>query len=150
MSKRSNELEGFEVTSLNRRDLIKKALTAGGAVYVAPMILASAVPASAQGSPGPSPQCVGANCSNFIPNCSPTPNCFCWTIATGGGFCGLNFLCSSVADCGAGNTCPAGFVCAIDTCCVVPKCTPVSSLCPASRVLENVPELRGLTAAGIR
>ena len=150
MGRIADDKKGFDV-KVNRREMIKKAIQAGGVAYVAPMVLASATPASAQVSPGPSPQCLGANCGNFIPNCSTSPDCFCWTLSTGGGFCGQNFLCADFNNCGTGNTCPPGFVCAVDTCCDIPKCTPVSSLCPPNPGPSFVsPSLTGLTAAGPR
>ena len=71
---------------VNRRELIKKTLQVGGAAYVAPMVLASAVPLSAQGSPGPNPQCIGATCTTFIP-CATNAACVCVTSSSGGGFC---------------------------------------------------------------
>lgn len=138
MSRIADDKKEFNV-KVDRREMIKAAIKAGGVAYVAPMILASATPASAQVSQGPSPQCIGSNCENFIPNCSTDDNCFCWTLSTGGGFCGSDFFCDTVPTCGDGNTCAPGSVCAIDTCCVVPKCTPVSSLCPPAPAVLSTP-----------
>ena len=128
-------------TRTSRRALIKKGLAIGGAAYVAPMIVGAVTPVSGQQISNPSPGCIGASCGNFI-SCAGG-NCFCWTLSTGGGFCGTDFFCNSVPDCtgdpGFPLTCPPGSVCAVNTCCVVPKCTPVSSLCvtPTNNVFPS-------------
>jgi len=143
----SEELGGKTLAArTTRRSMMKKGLALGSVGYVAPMIIGAVTPVSAQVS-NPSPGCVGANCSTFI--ACVGVNCFCWTLSTGGGFCGLNFLCSSVADCtGTPLTCPSGFVCAVNTCCVTPKCTPVSSLCTSPGTAPAIPPGSGLSASG--
>jgi hypothetical protein len=120
--------DGWGAARATRRQMMKKGLALGSAAYVAPMIVGAVTPVSAQGVSNPSPGCAGASCGNFIA-CSGT-NCFCWTLSTGGGFCGLDFSCGGAATCtGVGNTCPAGSVCTVNTCCGAPTCTLISTLC---------------------
>jgi hypothetical protein len=127
----------------NRRELIIKSLKLGSAAYVVPMVLSSATPALAQVT---NPACVGAACDNFIP-CNNNQSCFCFTLASGGGFCSLDFFCDSVSQCGAGNTCPAGFVCAVNTCCEIPVCAPISGTCPPPGVNVPTPSFTSGSAA---
>jgi hypothetical protein len=126
-------------TRVDRRSMIKRALTLGGAAYVAPMILSTATPVSAQGvtpPPGgsPNPECTGATCATFSQfPCSSNPDCVCTTLAAGGGFCVPGSTsCASLAACGAGNTCPAGSLCVVNTCCAGAVCVPTSLTCPPS------------------
>jgi hypothetical protein len=134
---------------------MKKGLALGSAAYVAPMIVGAVTPVSAQSVSNPSPGCVGASCATFIA-CNPNPNCFCWTLSTGGGFCGMDFLCSNAGCSGVGNTCAAGFICAVNTCCGVPKCTLISSLCTSVTTSDRTissstplfPPGSGLSASG--
>jgi hypothetical protein len=135
MGVRDVRLEDSE-NRVNRRELIKKTLQMSGAAYVAPMVLAAAVPLSAQGSPGPNPQCIGASCTTFIP-CATNPNCVCITSSSGGGFClDGTTSCAVIGPCGPapGFTCPAGSFCAVDTCCGQPICAPfsASAVCQAT------------------
>jgi hypothetical protein len=155
MSGERSDKDGLGATRTTRRQLMKKGLALGSAAYVAPMIVGAVTPVSAQGVSNPSPGCEGATCATFIA-CSGV-NCFCWTLSTGGGFCGMNFLCSPAASCsGVGNTCPAGQVCTVGTCCGSPKCILVSSLCtttaPARAPSSDTPPLfppgSGLSASG--
>jgi hypothetical protein len=134
---------------------MKKGLALGSAAYVAPMIVGAVTPVLAQGVSNPSPGCAGSRCGAFIP-CSGV-NCFCWTLSTGGGFCGLDFSCGSAVGCsGVGNNCPAGSVCTVNTCCGVPKCVLGTSLCvsiaPADRTISSMPQPppkgSGLAASG--
>lgn len=116
----------------NRREAIKRALKAGGVAYVAPIVLGSAVPASAQVSPGPNPECVSATCATFVP-CNSNSACVCVASSTGGGFCVLGSTsCSAVGPCGAapGYACPAGSFCALNTCCGSPVCVMFSASTP--------------------
>lgn len=121
MSASDDRLLGSKV---DRRELIKKTLQLGGAAYVAPMVLASAVPLSAQGSPGPNPGCIGATCTTFIP-CAVNPSCVCVQSSGGGGFCVDGATsCGAIGNCGPAPTftCPSGSFCAVNTCCGVPVC----------------------------
>ena len=108
----------------SRRDVIKKALKAGGVAYVAPMVLGSVLPAAAQGSGNPNPNCAAATCATFV-QCNTNSSCVCVSSSSGGGFCVLGSTsCAAVGNCGAapGYACPAGSFCAVNTCCGVPVC----------------------------
>jgi hypothetical protein len=107
-----DDLKGFEVKALNRRELMKRTLQVSAAAYVAPMILASETPASAQISA----TCIGATCVSFIP-CQNNPNCVCFSLANGQGFCGIGVSCAGLASCSLASPCAAGFVCQVFTCC---------------------------------
>ena len=107
-----SELPGFEVKALSRRDLMKRTLQVSAAAYVAPMILGATTPLSAQISAA----CVGATCDSFIA-CQDNPNCVCFSLANGTGFCGTGVSCSGLAACSLAAPCGAGFVCQVNTCC---------------------------------
>src|SRR5688572_4465727 len=109
---RKDEVTGFEVKALNRRELMKRTLQVSAAAYVAPMILAAETPTSAQVSAA----CVGATCANFIP-CQGNPSCVCFSLADGSGFCGVGVSCAGLTPCSLAAPCPAGFVCQVNTCC---------------------------------
>ena len=115
----------------SRREALRRALKAGGVAYVAPMVLGSAAPASAQAS-GPNPECTGATCATFVP-CNSNSACVCVRSSAGGGYCVLGSTsCSDVGPCGAapGYACPAGSFCALDTCCGSPVCVMFSASTP--------------------
>jgi hypothetical protein len=100
-------------TSPSRRDAIKRALAASGAAYVAPMILGSASPASAQAISGTT--CVG--CGQLQPFATCAPNCSCYGRASTsglgcvqlnpvGGQCGgVPTTCNLDSECGPGELC---------------------------------------------
>ena len=132
MSEIKDVLKSPEGIRVNRRELIKKSLQIGGAAYVAPMVMASVAKVSAQGSPGPNPECQGATCSTFVA-CAANSACVCVRSATGGGFCVLGSTsCSAIGPCGASPdfACPAGSFCAVDTCCSGPVCVSFGASTP--------------------
>lgn len=112
MLPKNSDGKGIEIKALNRRELMKRTLQLGTAAYVAPMILASETPVGAQVSA----TCVGATCQTFIP-CQGNPNCVCFSLADGSGFCGTGVSCSGLAACSLANPCAGGFVCQVNTCC---------------------------------
>jgi hypothetical protein len=117
--------KGIEVKALNRRDLMKRTLQLGTAVYVAPMILAHETPVGAQVSAA----CVGATCDNLF-NCQGSESCFCFALADGSGFCGTSVFCEGLAACSLVAPCSAGFVCQVDTCCDSPGiCVAATTAC---------------------
>jgi hypothetical protein len=136
MDERADRLSRAGMATVDRRDFIRKALKVGSVAYVAPMILASVEPVSAQAAvtvPGnPNPECVGATCTTFK-QCSSNPDCVCTTTSTGGGFCVPGSTqCNTLTACGAGNSCPAGSLCVLNSCCSGPVCVPTSLTCPPS------------------
>jgi len=94
---------------VDRRTLIKRALAASGAVYVAPMILGTASPASAQVISG---SCPGPECDDT--GCGPDGECACVSIL-GGSACvvpSCTFVaCDSHADCGPDGVCMTSDCC---------------------------------------
>lgn len=119
--------DGQPALRINRRDLLKKSLQVGGAAYVAPIVMSSVAKVSAQQSPGPNPECVGATCETFVP-CSSNSDCICVRSSNGGGYCVPGSTsCSIIGNCGPapGYACPEGSFCAVDTCCEQgPICAP--------------------------
>ncbi len=114
-----------ELAAVNRRELMKRSLRVGGIAYVAPMILAAATPASAQISQA----CVGATCQTFIP-CQNNPNCVCFSLANGSGWCGIGVSCAGLTPCSLQTPCPTGFVCQVNTCCgAAGICVNVNTAC---------------------
>ncbi len=125
----------------SRRDVIKKALKAGGVAYVAPMVLGSVVPAAAQVSTGPNPECAAATCTTFVA-CNSNASCVCVSSSTGGGYCVLGATsCTAIGNCGAAPdyTCPAGSFCAINTCCNVPVCVAFTASTPCQLPSGSAP-----------
>ena len=136
---RDVELRGVGSAKSSRRDVLKKALTAGGAIYVAPMVIGSVTKVSAQGISGINPACVGATCVNFLP-CNGNENCVCFSLADGQGFCGTGVSCAGLAACSAVSPCGAGFVCQVNTCCgAAGICVPSSTACPPPGVPASAP-----------
>jgi hypothetical protein len=88
--------------------MIRRALTAGGAAYVAPMIIGSAVPASAQAISGQ--VCQGV-CTSQFGACGPT--CSCYVDASGSGLVCVDYNgpCASGTECDSNADCPAGWTC---------------------------------------
>ena len=87
MISRDHDSEGVD-----RRTLIKRMLTAGSIGYVAPMILASSAPASAQVISG---ACSNPGCASGV--CGPSgSNCACITIVGGATACVVAF-CTDIA-----------------------------------------------------
>jgi hypothetical protein len=66
MADRVHPTHSASATGLNRRDLIKKGLALGSVGYVAPMILGSAVPASAQPVSGSGCSSATTDCNDFV------------------------------------------------------------------------------------
>jgi hypothetical protein len=61
--------------------------------------------------------------------CTADPDCLCFRLSDGSGWCGSGSVsCGSVDECDGGE-CPAGFVCQVDTCCEVPICVPIETGC---------------------
>jgi hypothetical protein len=119
---------GSEPGGLSRRQIIKRIGVGTAVVWATPAITslgARAYAATDGGSPAPHPECIGANCSTFIPCSSSNTDCVCVTTPQGGFCIPGSTLCSTLEVCAAGNICPPGSVCAIDTCCVNPVCVPI-------------------------
>jgi cysteine-rich repeat protein len=73
------------------------------------------------------PPCSGETCGNFTGTCNPSfpGECFCFTVAEGGGNCADDFQCSTAQSCPGGtSTCPPGTTCYVSTCCGGPTCGP--------------------------
>ena len=120
----------------DRRDLIKKAL-ALAPLYVAPAVLVSSRPV--MGQVISNPECAGANCQNFI-DCSNDPNCVCFTLADGSGFCGEGVSCAGLDFCDLATPCATGFVCQVDTCCGADGiCVPDTTQCVTGRASSPPP-----------
>ncbi len=122
----------IENRTTSRRELIKKAVKAGGVAYVAPMVLGSVVPAAAQASAGPNPECAAATCATFVA-CNSNSSCVCVSSSSGGGYCVLGSTsCSAIGPCGAAPdyTCPSGAFCALNTCCSGPVCVAFTASTP--------------------
>ncbi len=88
------------------------------------------------------PICEGKTCGNFRGDCNASfpGQCFCFSVAEGGGLCVDDFLCNSAQDCPGGSSdCPAGKTCYVDTCCGVPKCGPAT----CTGVLQTVSAVGG-------
>jgi hypothetical protein len=129
-----------ERAGTSRRDMLKRGLKVGSIAYAAPMVVGSVTRLSAQAS-GINPACVGATCANFIP-CNNNPNCVCFTLADGQGFCGTGVSCAGLTPCSLASPCAAGFVCQVNTCCgAAGICVPSSTACPPPTVA--VPPLVG-------
>lgn len=109
--------------SESRRDLIRRGLKLGGAVYVAPVIVAAARPVSALAAvTNPNPQCAGQTCGNFT-SCNNNSGCACASTLSGGGICANGqAACNSLQTCSAQTPCPSGYTCVINTCCETPIC----------------------------
>ncbi|CAF4554213.1 unnamed protein product [Rotaria socialis] len=81
-------------------------------------------------------QCRAATCSNFTACSSSNPNCFCYSVATGGGICGVSMSCAGLLPCNNSTlTCNnSQSVCIVNTCCIKPVCFPLvsasNSVCP--------------------
>jgi len=109
---------------------MKRALALGPAVYAAPAILGSTTTVFAQVTAA----CAGQTCANFT-NCLGNPNCFCFSLANGTGFCGTSISCSGLLACSVQNPCAAGFVCQVNTCCgAAGICVPTSTQCTPQAV----------------
>lgn len=106
---------------------MKRTLQVSAAAYVAPMILGATTPLSAQISAA----CVGATCETFIA-CQGNPNCVCFSLADGTGFCGTGVSCSGLAACSLAAPCGAGFVCQVNTCCGA------AGICVSSQTACNI------------
>ena len=100
---------------VNRRAVIRKGLIAGGVGYVAPMILGSATPVSAQHVSGDACGC-STPCNTVIP-CNGNSACNCWVLYTDSAcFCGSLAPNTCSSPCTTNADCPPTFACA-DTCC---------------------------------
>jgi hypothetical protein len=110
----------------SRRDVIRRALTAGGAAYVAPMILGSATPASAQIVSG---QVCQGGCVSLFGSCGSGPTCSCYADSTGFGLVCVDYSgpCASGTECDSNADCLPGWVCS-QTCQInttkAGRCTP--------------------------
>jgi len=64
-------------------------------------------------------QCKGQTCSTGFFNCENNDNCFCFTGATGAGFCAQNAICTLLTGCANDDDCGVGSgdICALNTCC---------------------------------
>jgi len=132
-----------------RRDLIKKALALGPAMYVAPAILGSTTTVSAISGAG---VCTGGVCGTYT-NCLGNQSCFCFTLANGSSYCGTSVSCASIqSTCSVQNPCAAGFVCEVGTCCSgFPNgniCVPTSTQCTAGTTGSPNDAGKGVTSTG--
>jgi hypothetical protein len=97
----------------SRRTLIKKTLLLGSAGYVAPLILGSATPASAQA--------VSGACNTSAPPCNATcgPNlaCACIDIVGNGLSCVTPFCPNPLVTCVSNANCASDQVCMTTGCC---------------------------------
>jgi hypothetical protein len=100
-----------EPTRLDRRELIKRALTVGTVGYVAPLIAGAVKPVSAQGFSGN--ECGDPSCLD--PSCNGDGSCGCVTTAEGGTACVER--CCSFDDCDSSDECDDGWVCFTQGCC---------------------------------
>ena len=105
MTKERSELDAA-VPQVSRRQLIRKALVAGGVGYVAPMVLGSATPVFAQAVSGTCTTCQIDN------ECPQGFSCLARVGASGNQcvflgslFCDNFDSCTSDADCSAGYAC---------------------------------------------
>ena len=141
-------------SGISRRSLLKRAGVVGAIAWTTPVIASLRTPAFAA-SPGPDPECQGADCSTFI-NCAsnPDPDLFCACFTTDvGGFCLPSRLCNELVPCPGGtDDCPAGEVCLIGSCCGINVCQPISegAVCdsPAAGALAPARRASGLTTTG--
>ena len=114
----------------SRRTIVK---TGAKMAYAVPVVAATISlnvgESSAQRVSGinPDPACIGATCAN-LRQCADNPDCQCFTLAGGGGFCiPGSTTCDSFGVCGADLSCPAGQVCVVGTCCGTPnQCAPAT------------------------
>ena len=110
MKKRDGSPGAFKADTQSRRTLIKKALTLGSAGYVAPMILGSATPASAQAV---STTCNSSGCDV---GCA-SGECACIDIVGGARSCVAAFCPDPVVTCDSSADCASDQVCMTTICC---------------------------------
>jgi hypothetical protein len=140
--------ENIDGVDERRRDLLKKAGIAAGAVWAAPAVASNFAPAGAQGGSSVCTGITAFDCVNFILNpCGsggPVGDCYCWELNNGDSVCIANYFCGTVAPC-PGGTCPPGFECTVGGCCSDPNpvCAPV---CGTGR--SRGAGASGLTATG--
>jgi hypothetical protein len=111
---------------ISRRSLLKRAGVAGAVAWTTPVIASLRTPAFAA-SPGPNPECIGADCANFS-NCGANAAALCVCFTTDiGGFCLGSEPCADLVRCPNGTgDCPAGTVCLIGSCCGENVCSHLS------------------------
>ena len=105
----------LDVEQVDRRALIKKAMAAAGAGYVAPLVLGSARSASAQAVSGTcvdGMMCAESDCGGGL--------CACVTTTEGGTAC-VDPICGGGA-CTTSADCGANSVCFTDGCCGAQSC----------------------------
>lgn len=120
MKKRDGSPAASRAEKESRRTLIKKTLVLGSAGYVAPLILGSATPASAQA--------VSGACNTSAPpcdaTCGPNAQCACIDIVGGALSCVTPFCpvpevsCASSADCASNQVCMTTDCCGTSPICV--------------------------------